>query len=95
MPNTPPAEAGTAPILQAMGMLGEFNFLIFIVVSMIFFGLMQFYFLGTAQFMQDMGIPARNVPASMAVLERNGLWLLELHFGCCYISFTLLENHDG
>ena len=69
IPATPPAEAGTAPILQAMGMLTEFNFLIFIVVSMIFFGLMQFYFLGTAQFMQDMGIPASNVPASMAVAQ--------------------------
>jgi len=85
MPDTPPAEAGTpptlqtidpqpdeaetAPILQAMGMLKEFNFLIFIIVSMIFFGLMQFYFLGTAQFMQDMGISAKNVPASMAIAQ--------------------------
>jgi len=69
MPDTPPAEAGTAPILQAMSMLSEFNFLIFIVVSMIFFGLMQFYFLGTAQFMQDMGIPTKNVPASMAIAQ--------------------------
>jgi nucleoside transporter len=69
MPDTPPAEAGTAPILQAMSMLSKFDFLIFIVVSMIFFGLMQFYFLGTAQFMQDMGIPAKNVPASMAIAQ--------------------------
>lgn len=69
MPNTPPAESGTAPILQAMGMLKEFNFLIFIIISMIFFGLMQFYFLGTAQFMQDMGIPSKNVPASMAIAQ--------------------------
>jgi MFS family permease len=36
---------------------------------MIFFGLMQFYFLGTAQFMQDMGIPAKNVPGSMAIAQ--------------------------
>ena len=35
MPNTQPAGTGTATILQAMGMLKEFNFLIFIVVSMI------------------------------------------------------------
>jgi nucleoside transporter len=69
MPDTPPAKVGTAPILQAMSMLKETNFLIFIIVSMIFFGLMQFYFLGTAQFMQEMGIPARNVPASMAVAQ--------------------------
>jgi nucleoside transporter len=85
MPDTPPAETGTAPgfqtidpppaeddttpILQAIGMLKEVNFLIFIIVSMIFFGLMQFYFLGTAQFMQDMGIPSKNVPASMAIAQ--------------------------
>jgi len=65
----PPAEEDTSPVLQAMSMLKESNFLIFIIVSMIFFGLMQFYFLGTAQFMQDMGIPAKNVPASMAIAQ--------------------------
>jgi len=69
LPATPPAKTGTAPILKAMGMLGETNFLIFFVISMIVFGLMQFYFLGTAQFMQDMGIPGKNVPASMAVAQ--------------------------
>ena len=65
----PPAEAETAPILKAMGMLKEVNFLIFIIISMIFFALMQFYFLGTAAFMQDIGIPAKNVPASMGIAQ--------------------------
>jgi len=65
----PPAEADTAPILKAMGMLKDFNFLLFIIVSMIFFALMQFYFLGTAPFMQDIGIPAKNVPASMGIAQ--------------------------
>ncbi len=69
LPDTPPASAGTAPILQAMSMFTGFNFLIFIVVSMVFFGLMQFYFLGTAPFMQNMGIPAKNVPASMGLAQ--------------------------
>jgi len=69
LPKTPPAGAGTAPILQAMSMFTGFNFLVFIIVSMIFFGLMQFYFLGTAPFMQDMGIPAKNVPASMGLAQ--------------------------
>ena len=68
LPNTPPAEKGN-PIIEAMKMLGEFNFLIFIIISMIIAGLMQFYFLGTAQFMQDMGIPPKNVPASMAIAQ--------------------------
>jgi nucleoside transporter len=69
LPSTPPAKSGTAPILKAMEMLGDRNFLIFIVISMIVAGLMQFYFLGTARFMQDMGIPPKNVPASMAIAQ--------------------------
>jgi len=52
-----------------MGMLADSNFLIFIVLSMIVAGMMQFYFLGTARFMQDMGIAAKNVPASMAIAQ--------------------------
>jgi len=69
LPDTPPVSAGTAPILQAMSMFTDFNFLVFIIVSMVFFGLMQFYFLGTAPFMQDIGIPAKNVPASMGIAQ--------------------------
>ncbi len=68
LPKTPPASAG-APILQALGEFKDPNFLVFIVVSMVFFGLMQFYFLGTAPFMQDKGIPAKNVPASMGLAQ--------------------------
>lgn len=63
------AAAGTMPIVEAFKMLKDSNFLLFFVVSMIFFGLMQFYFLGTAQFMQDMGIPNKNVPASMGIAQ--------------------------
>jgi len=69
LPDTAPAGTGTAPILQAMEMFKDANFLIFIGVSMAFFGLMQFYFLGTAPFMQDMGIPSKNVPASMGIAQ--------------------------
>ena len=69
MPETPPAKSGTAPILKAMQMLSDTNFLIFMVLSMIAAGMMQFYFLGTAQFMQDMGISSKNVPASMAIAQ--------------------------
>lgn len=69
LPAMQPAGTGQIPILKAMGLLKGINFLIFIIVSMIFFGLMQFYFLGTAPFMQEMGIPAKNVPASMAIAQ--------------------------
>jgi len=69
MPSTPPAKSGEIPIFRAMEMLANTNFLIFIVPSIIVAGLMQFYFQGTARFMQDMGILSRNVPASMAIAQ--------------------------
>ncbi len=66
MPSTPPAgEAGTS----ALGMLKIPTFLVFLLISMVAPGMMQFYFLGTAQFMQDNRIPAKNVPASMAIAQ--------------------------
>ncbi len=68
LPATQPAGEGT-PILEAMQMFTDANFLVFVVVSMVFFALMQFYFLGTAPFMQDRGIPAKNVPASMGIAQ--------------------------
>ena len=69
LPKTLPAKTGEIPVLKAMEMLGDRSFLIFIVISMVAAGMMQFYFLGTAQFMQDMGIASKNVPASMAIAQ--------------------------
>ena len=73
MPKTPPvpasADAVQAPIRDTLQMLGQTDFLVFILASMVIAGLMQFYFQGTAQFMQDIGIPSKNVPASMAIAQ--------------------------
>ena len=69
MPDTPPAKTGEIPILKAFNMLGNSNFLVFIIISLVAAGMMQFYFLGTAQFMQDNGIAPKNVPASMAIAQ--------------------------
>jgi len=60
---------GGTPIIGALQMLGNANFLIFIIISIVASGLMQFYFQGTAQFMQDIGIRSSNVPASMAIAQ--------------------------
>jgi len=68
VPETPPAKKGQA-IIDAMAMLKEPNFFVFMLTSLVVVGLMQFYFLGTAPFMQDMGIAAKNVPASMAIAQ--------------------------
>ncbi len=69
LPATPPAGAGEAPIFKAMTMLRDTNFLVFMVVSLVAGGLMQFYFLGSARFMMDTGIPGKNVPAVMAIAQ--------------------------
>ena len=52
-----------------MGMLRTPSFLVFFLISMAAAGMMQFYFLGTAQFMQDNGIASKNVPAAMAIAQ--------------------------
>jgi nucleoside transporter len=102
LPATPPASGSAAadasasemPIIQSFKMLKDGNFLLCFVVSMIFFGLMQFYFLGTAQFMQDMGIPNKNVPASMGIaqaVQAVATWfLMALFIEKLGIKWTLL-----
>ena len=69
LPSTPPAGAGGTPILKAMTMLQDTNFLVFMIVSLVAGGLMQFYFLGSARFMMDTGITGKNVPAAMAIAQ--------------------------
>jgi MFS family permease len=65
---TPPPAAGF-PLEGVLGVIQGSNFIIFLLVSLVVFGLMQFYFLATAQFMQDIGIASKHVPASMALAQ--------------------------
>jgi len=69
LPPTAPAGKGGIPIVDTFGMLGNFDFLVFIVVSTVIAGLMQFYFLGSARFMTDIGISAKAVPATMGIAQ--------------------------
>ncbi len=68
-PHTPPSGTSGSPILEALAMFQQPNFLVFIVISAVVAGMMQFYFLGTAQFMQDIGISSKSVPACMAIAQ--------------------------
>lgn len=69
-PATPPqGTAAGVPIVAALGKLAQPDFLIFILASVVVGGLMQFYFLGSARFMTDMGIPGKNVPATMGIAQ--------------------------
>lgn len=69
LPKTQPAGQGGIPIVDALGKLREPDFLVFILTSLVIAGLMQFYFLGSARFMTDMGISAKAVPATMAIAQ--------------------------
>ena len=69
LPETPPPSKGGFPMLEAVSMLKEPNTLIFFIISFFVAGMMQFYFLGTAQFMQELGISSRYVPAAMALAQ--------------------------
>jgi nucleoside transporter len=69
LPATPPAGKGGIPILDTFAMLSRPDFLLFIVASLVIAGLMQFYFLGSARFMTDMGISGKAVPATMAIAQ--------------------------
>ncbi len=69
LPPNQPAGTGEIPILKAFGQLRDVNLLVFVIVSLVVAGLMQFYFLGSAQFMIDMGISGKNIPAIMAIAQ--------------------------
>lgn len=71
LPHTPPPEQPGAvlPFIQAFGLLGDANFLIFIVVAFVVATQLQFYFLGTAPFLAELGVESRNMPAVMSIAQ--------------------------
>ena len=69
LPATSPQASTGTPMADAFSMLRHVDFLAFTIVSLVVAGMMQFYFLGTAPFMQDSGIAAKNVPAAMAFAQ--------------------------
>lgn len=57
------------PLFDSLAMMKNFNYLIFILAQMAVSGMMQFYFLGTGQFLQDKGVSGKNVSAVMALAQ--------------------------
>ncbi len=81
LPHTPPPDKPSDPLAfrAAFQMLAEPNFLIFMIISFIVTTELQFYYIPTAQFLEDIGIKNRNVPAVMTlaqVAEVLGMFLL-------------------
>ena len=71
LPHTPPKGSPDAvlPFIKAFSMLADTNFLIFVVISFIVASQLQFYFLGTARFLEDIGVQNKNVPAVMTIAQ--------------------------
>jgi len=71
LPHTPPPEqpGEVLPFIQAFGLLKNANFLIFIIVAFVVATQLQFYFLGTAPFLGELGVQSKNMPAVMSVAQ--------------------------
>lgn len=71
LPNTPPSQSPGNPLafLGALNMLKDPMFLVFLVISFIVTTELQFYYVPTAQFLEDIGIKNKNVPAVMTVAQ--------------------------
>ncbi len=71
LPHTPPPDKPSDPLAfrEALKMLAEPNFLVFMVISFIVTTELQFYYIPTAQFLEDIGIKNKNVPAVMTLAQ--------------------------
>jgi len=69
LPGNELARTGEIPIVKAFSTLANPSFLLFMIVSLVGAGMMQFYFLGSARFMQDIGIAGKNVPGIMGLAQ--------------------------
>ncbi len=51
------------PFLKALGLLSNLNFLIFLIVAFLPASQLQFFFLATAPYLSELGVPGRSIPA--------------------------------
>ncbi len=71
LPHTPPPENPSNPLafLEAISMMKETYFLVFLVISFIVTTELQFYYVPTAPFLQDIGVSSNYVPAVMTIAQ--------------------------
>ncbi len=68
LPHTPPKGAA-APLFASFELFKNGNFILFMVLSFVVIAQLQFYFLGTAPYLQDIGVQPKNVPAVMTIAQ--------------------------
>lgn len=71
LPHTPPPETPSNPLafLEAISLMKENYFLIFLLISFVVTTELQFYYIPTAPFLQDIGVANSYVPAVMTVAQ--------------------------
>jgi len=71
LPHTPPPDQPGNPLafLEALKMLSEPSFLVFLVISFVVTTELQFYYVPTAPFLEDIGVKNHNVPAVMTIAQ--------------------------
>jgi len=67
LPHTPPHAQN--PLTDALSLLRDPNFVLFLAVSFVAASQLQFYFLGTASYLGDLGVESKNVPAVMSIAQ--------------------------
>jgi hypothetical protein len=67
LPDTPPKALD--PLTRALSLLKDPNFVLFLAVSFVVASQLQFYFLGTASYLGDLGVESKNVPAVMSIAQ--------------------------
>jgi len=88
LPHTP-APGAERPFVEALSLLKNPNFLVFLAVGFVLATQLQFYFLGTARYLGDLGVRNRNVPAVMTIAQ--GAQVLAMVFMAFYQT-AVLEN---
>jgi MFS family permease len=69
LPATAPAKTGDSSMQPLFDLVKTPDFLVFIVTSICVAGTMQFYFVGSGQYMMDRGISGKAVPGAMALAQ--------------------------
>ncbi|MDP6637239.1 MAG: MFS transporter [Phycisphaerae bacterium] len=68
LPHTP-APGAEQPLTEALSLLKNTDFLVFLAVGFVLATQLQFYFLGTAPYLGELGVQSRNMPAVMTIAQ--------------------------
>ena len=71
LPHTPPKREGVNPLafLEALKLLKDRNFAIFLVIAFVVTTELNFYYIPTPAFLEDIGIAEANVPSVMTIAQ--------------------------